>query len=146
MELTANEQLVLLAGVACLLFALAAVVIFRMRVTPAERERRRRQSIHLHGRMGDGIVSDVQEETVYFSYSVSGVVYNTSQDISALRPQLPADLSLVVGPVTLKYLTRNPANSIVVSEQWSGIRVPSNAQPPAPRVTMDDPAAAATST
>ena len=92
------------------------------------------------------MVTDVQDETLYFSYSVSGVVYNTSQDISTLRAQLPAKIPLAVGPVTLKYLTRNPANSIVVCEQWSGLRMRASAQPPAPRDSIDDPAAAATST
>ena len=30
--------------------------------------------------------------------------------------------TVLVGPVTLKYSTRNPANSIIICEEWSGLR------------------------
>src|SRR3974390_33760 len=42
-------------------------------------------------------------------------------DVSALKEVLPSALS-AIGPVSVKYEARNPANSIVVSEQWSGVR------------------------
>jgi hypothetical protein len=28
----------------------------------------------------------------------------------------------MIGPVSVKYDPRNPANSIVISEQWNGLR------------------------
>lgn len=119
---TDTEQIALLVAAACILSALAVTVAYRIKMTPAERERRRRLKLNALGRMGDGVVTDVQDETLYFSYSVSGVAYNASQDVSRLRPVLPTELSQVVGPVWIKYLARNPANSIVVCERWSGIR------------------------
>ena len=39
-----------------------------------------------------------------------------------LQEYLPHDYS-EVGPVSVKYDPRNPANSILVAEQWSGLRV-----------------------
>jgi hypothetical protein len=51
------------------------------------------------------------------------VAYSTGQDISELRELLPADPERLIGPVTLKYSPKNPANSIVLCERWSGLRV-----------------------
>jgi len=121
--LTVNERLAVLALIAAGLFALAVLIIFRLRMTPLEKERRRRLAIHMFGRMGDGLLSDVQDNTLYYSYSVSGVAYSASQDITYLRSMVPPDVEVLVGPVTLKYMVRNPANSIVICEGWSGLRV-----------------------
>lgn len=121
--MTPNEPILLLAVAACLILAVLLVVVFRLRVTAEEKERRRRTRLNLLGRMGDGTLTDVQGDSVYYSYSVHGVDYVTSQDISSLRHMIPADADLLIGPVTLKYLVRNPANSIVVCEHWSGLRI-----------------------
>lgn len=121
--MTSNEPILLLAIAACLLVAILFAVVFRLRVTAEEKERRRRTRLNLLGRMGDGTLTDVQGDSVYYSYSVHGVDYVTSQDISSLRHMIPADADLLIGPVTLKYLVRNPANSIVVCEHWSGLRI-----------------------
>lgn len=112
----------LLAGAVAIVSALA-LIMYRARSAPAERERRRRSRINVLGRLGDGMLTDVQGDLVYYTYSVHGVPYNTSQDISALRALVPADASLIVGPVTLKYLPRNPGNSIIIGESWSGLRI-----------------------
>jgi hypothetical protein len=40
----------------------------------------------------------------------------------AARP-LPEDLGNLVGMAHLKYLAENPANSILLGEEWSGLRV-----------------------
>jgi hypothetical protein len=122
MNWTDTEQLAVLIAAACLLGAVAVGVVYRIKMTPAERERRRRLKLNELGRMGDGMITDVQDDTLYFTYSVSGVSYNASQDVSRLRQLLPGELSHVIGPVWMKYLVRNPANSIVVCEHWSGIR------------------------
>jgi hypothetical protein len=78
--------------------------------------------------MGDATITDVQDDTLYFSYSVQGVAYNASQDVTAMRHLLPKDIAQTIGPVWIKYLPRNPANSIVVSEQWSGLRLRATTQ------------------
>jgi len=51
------------------------------------------------------------------------VEYNASQDIAALRDLLPAEPGRLVGMANLKYSPKNPANSILICEDWSGLRV-----------------------
>lgn len=89
---------------------------------PERRERERRRSIHLGGRIGNGTVTDASGDALYYTYTLNGVVYSTSQDIRHLRAYLPTDPACLVGPVTLKYAQRNAANSIVLCEEWSGLR------------------------
>lgn len=115
-----NPSLIALAVAAIAVSAVGAVILMRSRPGAAERERRRRLEVGRRGRMSDGIVTDVVGQTAFFSYSVMGVEYTASQDLSALRDRLPEDLTTLIGPVTLKYLATNPANSIIASEEWCG--------------------------
>jgi len=115
-------RVILLAAGAIILMALAAWILHTVRMTPAERERRRREMVNRIGRMKDGVLTDVDETTLYYRYSIMGVEYDNSQDVSDLADCLPADRNGLVGTVTLKYAPRNPANSIVVCEDWSGLR------------------------
>jgi hypothetical protein len=59
---------------------------------------------------------------VFYSYAVRGMEYQASQDISALESFLPTDRWVILGPVSVKYDPRNPANSMILSEQWNGLR------------------------
>jgi hypothetical protein len=114
-----------LLGLGAAAVILLAVIVFRRwrasRVTPEERERRRRALLVTAGKMGDATLVDIRENLVFFSYSVRGVEYTASQDLSALHDYVPPDLSEIVG-VGVKYLPANPANSIVLAEEWSGLR------------------------
>jgi len=92
------------------------------RPTAEELERRRRATIQRAGKMGDGMILDVHETSIEYSYAVRGVEYTASQDISTLQGHLPDDWMAVAGPVSVKYDPRNPANSIVLCEEWTGIR------------------------
>jgi hypothetical protein len=98
-----------------------------MRANPEKRERKRRLELHLHGRLGDALITEATEKMLYYSYSVAGVQYEASQDVSGLRERLPAEPERLIGPASLKYAPRNPANSILICEEWSGLRVPSRA-------------------
>jgi len=91
---------------------------------------RRRLAVNLHGRLGDATITEVQENTLFYSYSVGGVAYTASQDISQLRSRIPSDLERLIGPASLKYAPRNPANSIIVCEEWSGLRARPSTDPP----------------
>jgi len=91
------------------------------RITPEERERRRRSLLVAYGKMGDATLVEVREDLLFYSYAVRGVEYTASQDVSLLKKFMPPDLS-ALGPVGVKYDARNPANSIVLDEQWSGLR------------------------
>ena len=120
--MTSPWLLPLALGSLLLLVALGRV-FYRARTGRPERERRRRTKINALGRIGDGMLTDTQGELLYYSYSVSGVPYSTAQDIGTLRALVPSDASLIVGPVALKYLARDPGNSIIVCETWSGLRI-----------------------
>jgi hypothetical protein len=95
------------------------------RPTPAERERRRRHALASLGKMGDANLVDLRDNLVFYSYDVRGVEYTASQDVSELQNLLPPDLSSAVGAIYVKYDARNPANSIVLAEEWSGLRTAS---------------------
>jgi hypothetical protein len=113
-----------LAFGALALVVLGVWILFHRRETPEKREQKRRLAVNMRGRLGDGIVSDVGPDVIYYSYAIGGVEYQASQDVAHLKQFLPPDPDRVIGPVTLKYAPRNPANSIVVCEDWSGLRIP----------------------
>jgi hypothetical protein len=87
-----------------------------------KRERRRRLLVHQYGRLGDALITGFTGTLLYYTYSVSGVQYHASQDMAAFRGKLPEDLRRVLGVAGLKYLGQNPANSILICEEWSGLR------------------------
>jgi hypothetical protein len=97
--------------------------LFLRRESPRERERRRRLFVNARGRLADGSITEATETAIFYTYSVGGVEYATSQDVGDLRSMFTvAPERLIGGPVTVKYATQNPANSIVVCEEWSGLR------------------------
>ena len=89
---------------------------------PLERERKRRSTVHRFGRVAEATITDIRDSVIYYSYEIRGVAYAASQDVSALAESVPADPSGLIGHSTLKYHPRNPANSIVICEEWSGLR------------------------
>jgi hypothetical protein len=93
----------------------------RSRVGPEERERRRREALAARGKMGDATLVEIREDLLFYCYGVRGVEYTASQDVTELSEYLPGDYS-AVSSVSVKYDPRNPANSIVLAEQWSGLR------------------------
>jgi hypothetical protein len=58
---------------------------------------------------------------LYYSYSISGVTYETAQDVTGLEER--AHLSRVAAGQTasVKYDPSNPSNSILVADDWSGL-------------------------
>ena len=115
----------LTVALAVLLVILLSVMAWRAwqrrRVTPEERERRRRAWLVETGKLGDGSLVEIREDVVFYSYAVRGIEYTASQDITLLAERVPADLSHMPA-VSVKYDPRNPANSIVVAEEWTGLR------------------------
>jgi len=98
--------------------------------TAEEIERRRREELALGGRITDGVILDARTlgnedsvsltpEVLVYSYSLAGLTYQCAQDVSTLPNE-------VVGfridqPVQVPYDPRNPGNSIIVSETWTGL-------------------------
>ena len=120
---SSSAQMTLLAIVAGILLIVAIYLYVRSRLTPKDKEKRRRLAVNQTGRIGDAMITDVQDDIIFYEYSVRGVLYTASQDISQLRDRIPSDPDRLIGPCGLKYTTSNPANSIIVCEEWSGLRI-----------------------
>lgn len=108
-------------ALAAILLVLLAVLGYRVwqrsRVTAEERERRRCARLVAAGKISDAMLVEIRENLVFYSYGVRGVEYTASQDISRLAVDFSG-----VSAMSVKYDPRNPANSIVVAEEWSGLR------------------------
>jgi hypothetical protein len=59
---------------------------------------------------------------VSYSYAISGVVYQTAQDITGLESQVRLDRLVPGQPASVKYDPSNPVDSILVADDWSGLR------------------------
>jgi hypothetical protein len=101
--------------------------------TPDDRERERRLRIHEIGRITDGTVIDAQEidgdadgngqaQLVMYTYDVSGVTYEASQDVTTLRHLVDLHTCRIGLPASIKYDPKSPGNSIVICEGWTGLR------------------------
>ena len=127
--MTAGVQVAVLCGIAVVLILLAMWIVSRVNGTPEKRERKRRLNVNRHGRLGDAMISEATDETLYYFYSVRGVHYTASQDVSTLKDYLPVEPERLIGVAGLKYSSKNPANSILVCEEWSGLRAPGEKKP-----------------
>jgi hypothetical protein len=111
-----------------ILIAVAGIIWLRLRKrpTPQEIERQRRLAIHQEGKIANGqiidVVTELEAASIVYSYSIAGVLYTASQDVTDLQDKLPADRMSMIGAVSIKFVPRNPANSIVLCEEWTGLR------------------------
>lgn len=122
-------SLIAIAG-AGFLFGANAWVRSR-RKTPDQKERERRMRISEMGRITDGTVIDVNEmqtngsgelQLLIYHYDVAGVSYEASQDVSSLRHMVDLHSCRAGLMTSIKYDPSNPGNSIVISENWTGLR------------------------
>jgi hypothetical protein len=121
----------LVGGATLLAFAVGYVLRSR-RKTPEQMEQERRMRISTRGRITDGTVIDAQEmssvngaepvQLLIFQYDVAGVSYEASQDITSLRQFVDIHTCRVGLPSSVKYDPQNPGDSIVIAEDWSGLR------------------------
>lgn len=105
-------------------------VVLRIRRKPKDKEQRRRLDVNSNGRLGDATIIEITGDAIFYEYSVRGITYTASQDISKLRELIPGDPQRLIGrPASLKYSSQNPANSILLCEEWSGLRLGPANQP-----------------
>jgi hypothetical protein len=100
--------------------------------TPEDLERERRAWLEGAGRITDGTVIDVQELApannhhaavmLIYKYDVAGVSYECSQDVTYLRHWINLHSCRLGLHTSVKYDPQNPGNSLVVSENWMGLR------------------------
>src|SRR5947207_12056317 len=86
-------------GLLVALVALVGVIGYRAWrascITPEERERQRRAALVAGGKMGDGTLTELRDDLLFYAYIVRGVEYVASQDVSTLRERVPQVLSTV---------------------------------------------------
>jgi hypothetical protein len=129
-----------IAAGAALIVAILAVglwLIFRRRPTPEELERARRLFLAHSGRLVDGMLLDICEveapakskkepgrtlTMLVYSYRIGGVDYESSQDITDMRGVVDAAQVRAGFPCSARYQPGSPQNSIVVAEEWTGLR------------------------
>jgi hypothetical protein len=102
------------------------------RKTPDQIEQERRLRISEIGRITDGTVIDVNELTsepgspemqlLVYRYDVAGVSYEASQDVTSLRHRVDLHSCRAGLMTSIKYDPANPGNSIVIAENWNGLR------------------------
>lgn len=95
-------------------------------------ERERRSWLEGTGRITDGTVIDVHELAaeekrrsaimLVYKYDVAGVSYECSQDVTYLRHWINLHSCRLGLHTSVKYDPQNPGNSLVVSENWMGLR------------------------
>jgi len=61
-------------------------------------------------------------QLVSYSYAISGVTYQTAQDITGLEGQISFERLVAGQPASVKYDPSNPSDSILVADDWSGLR------------------------
>jgi hypothetical protein len=123
----------LLGGIAGGLLVVVCVVLLVVRLSrpSAEvQERRRREELARSGRITDGVILDARTlsgedstsptpEVLMYSYRLAGVTYNCAQDVSKLAEQIIG--FRIDQSVQIRYDPRNPGNSILVAETWTGL-------------------------
>ena len=109
----------------------AAYWIRAHRKTAEQIERERRLRLCQHGRICDGNVLDLHEvegdghgaaQFIVYNYEIGGVAYEASQDITHLRQFIDVNSCKLGLPTSVRYNPHNPGDSIVIAEEWSGLR------------------------
>lgn len=129
----------------------AAYFLFRKRDTdPHEVERQRRLYLNKIGRIVEGQILEIVDKPVevkqespreqrasakrgsngaapidarllYYTYSISGVTYETAQDITGMEERACLEHAVVGQAASVKYDPSNPSNSILLADDWSGL-------------------------
>lgn len=147
--LLADWKLVLaMGGAAIAALAMIVYAFLRPAVNPEAEERKRRLHLNQIGRIAEGQVVELVEhppeskgsrkglfvagarpladmrprQLVSYSYAISGVTYHTAQDITGLEGQIRFERLVAGQPASVKYDPSNPSDSILVADDWSGLR------------------------
>jgi hypothetical protein len=143
------QNLVPLAGLAILAAVVVFFWVRRKRPDAAEIERERRAYLNRVGRIVEGQVLDVVEHArdgaspevkparvspakipvattvaqrlLFYTYAISGVTYETAQDITGLEERLHLTRVAAGQTASVKYDPSNPSNSILLADDWSGL-------------------------
>jgi len=136
-----HQVLAMMTAAAVCMGSVAWYMATRTRTSEEERERTRRQDLVLGGRIIDGTVLDISEldpydagrpegmQLILYKYEIAGVSYECSQDITHLKDVIHITDIRVGFPCSVRYDTHQPENSIVIAENWIGLRDTANSVP-----------------
>lgn len=116
---------------------------------PGEIERQRRAYLNKVGRIVEGQVLEIGEQRngaeskkkngffaagggvdavahgarklLYYTYAISGVTYETAQDVTGLEERLHLSRIAAGQTASVKYDPSNPSNSILLADDWTGL-------------------------
>jgi hypothetical protein len=135
------QVLGLFAAAGLCIGGLIAYNALRKRPTEEELERERRAALVQFGRIIDGTVIDISDlgpdesgrpdglQLILYKYEIAGVVYECSQDVTLLRDHVSIYDCHLGFPCSVRYDPHRPVNSIIVAENWSGLRDTANSVP-----------------
>jgi hypothetical protein len=143
------QTLIPLAGLGVLAAVVVFFWLRRKKPDDAEIERERRAYLNRVGRIVEGQVIDVVENArdaasvdgkprpvapvrtppaatmaqrlLFYTYAISGVTYETAQDITGLEERLHLTRVAAGQTASVKYDPSNPSNSILLADDWSGL-------------------------
>ncbi len=109
-------------------------------------ERRRREYLSRVGRIVEGEILEIRESPglapvspgrpsaahgslapngkrslVCYTYAISGVTYETAQDVTGFEERACLDRLISGQPASVKYDPQSPGNSMLIAEDWSGL-------------------------
>jgi LPXTG-motif cell wall-anchored protein len=145
------QNLIPIAGLVALAAAGLFFWLRRKPADPNQMERERRAYLNRVGRIVEGQVLEVVEHgraaptgadakapgilaksraaedaqalrrLLYYTYAISGVTYETAQDITGLEERLHLTRVAAGQTASVKYDPSNPSNSILLADDWSGL-------------------------
>ena len=158
LTLRSPRVLISLGATAAAAIGVVSYVLTRRKPTAEEIERERRETLARVGRITDGTIMDtmiaevrkpaldladdpeptrqgpITPEMIVYVYRIAGVTYECAQDVTML-PELVHGVRTDL-PIQVRYAPQNPANSIIVAETWSGLRL--GTRPPVPYPSSDE--------
>ena len=148
MNLHGVDPLILAAAGAAAVILIGWLIYSLRRRDPSldDLERRRRLHVNQVGRIAEGRVTELMKldapappkrrlfsksngsdaatlmrQMVCYSYSISGVTYETAQDVTGLEARVNFQRIVAGQPASIKYDPSNPSNSILAADDWSGL-------------------------
>jgi hypothetical protein len=151
LKLPAIDPRILIGAGAAGVILIGAIIYQLRRRDPSldDIERRRRLHVNQVGRIAEGRVTDLMKldapppikrralgifgkgngagrtaltrHMVCYSYSISGVTYETAQDVTGLEARVNLHRIVAGQPASVKYDPSNPSNSILAADDWSGL-------------------------
>lgn len=137
------------AGIAAAVLVAAFLLLYKREPDPEEIERERRLYLNRIGRIVEGQILEIEDKKaepkpatrrglfrrkvatnghansatmlLHYTYSISGVTYETAQDITGIEQRACLKHAVVGQAASVKYDPSNPSNSILIAEDWSGL-------------------------